>query len=211
MSGLFLTFEGIEGVGKTTQLQKLVTWLSERDVPVILTREPGGTAFGQQLRSIILDPSTRFHSKYTEIMMFMADRLEHVAGVMEPAIRDGKVVLCDRFIDSTVAYQVGGRGLPADFVEGLHSLLPLRPDFTILLDVEPEEGLARARGRAKLDRFEQETMAFHRRVRAKYLEIAESEPRRVSVVSTTQLNVDTVFDRILDIVTPILNRSGHSL
>jgi len=211
MTGMLITFEGIEGVGKTTQLQRLVTWLKERGVPVLLTREPGGTAFGQQLRSIILDPSTHFHSKYSEIMLFMADRLEHVDGVMIPAIRDGKVVLCDRFIDSTVAYQVAGRGLPSDFVDYLHGLLALRPDLTVLLDVEPEEGLARARGRAKLDRFEQETMAFHNRVRAEYHRIARSEPDRVKPVDTTRFGVDVVFDKILEIVVPALVRSGYSL
>jgi len=199
-SGKFITFEGVEGVGKTTQLQRLSALLTERGFPVVLTREPGGTRFGQQLRHIILDPSTRFYSKYTEMMLFMADRLEHIETVIIPALQMGKIVLCDRFLDSTVAYQVGGRQLPSEFVDQLHQLIAIQPDLTILLDVEPEEGIRRAQGRAKLDRFEQETMAFHHRVRNKYLEIHAANLGRVHRVSTSNTSIDDVFSRIVDIV-----------
>ncbi len=204
MTGIFISFEGIEGVGKTTQLQRVAAWLGEQDLPFVLTREPGGTAFGQQLRSIILDPSTRFHSKYTEIMMFMADRLEHIGSVIEPALNTGKIVLCDRFVDSTVAYQVGGRGLSQEFVSSIHQLIPICPKKTILLDVDPEEGIRRAQGRAKLDRFEQETMAFHNRVRSMYHTIAAENPERVTVIDTTQRKIDDVFGQIVEVLSPIL-------
>ncbi|NBV41228.1 dTMP kinase [bacterium] len=202
--GIFITFEGIEGVGKTTQLQRLAAVLQERNVPHVLTREPGGTAFGQQLRSIILDPSTRFGHQFTEIMLFMADRLEHLAKVIEPALESGKVVLCDRFIDSTIAYQVGGRQLPGAYVEQLHSLIHLVPNKTVLLDVAPEEGLTRARGRAKLDRFEQETMAFHHRVRSMYHLCASRDPDRFAVIDTSQRSERDVFNDIMDVLTPVI-------
>ncbi len=204
MTGVFITFEGVEGVGKTTQLQRLMGLLAEHQVPAILTREPGATAFGHQLRQIILDPSTRFHSPYTEIMLFMADRLEHLAAVVEPALASGKVVLCDRFVDSTIAYQVAGRGLPESFVASLHQLVTRVPNRTILLDVEPEEGIRRARGRAKLDRFEQETMAFHYRVREKYIDIAKRNPNRIIQIDTMHKTMDDVFNQILLALEPVL-------
>jgi dTMP kinase len=192
----FISFEGIEGVGKTTQIELLKKYLSKKDQPFLVTKEPGGTKFGMQIRKILLDPETDFKSKYTEVLLFFADRAEHLASVVEPALKVGTWVICDRYVDSTIAYQIGGRQIPPDFIEKLSSIAPRKPDKTILLDLNPIESLERAKNRAILDRFEKESFDFHNRVRQSYLDIAAREPERVSLIDVTGKSEERVFEDI---------------
>ena len=189
---MFITFEGMEGSGKTTAIQAVALALTQAGRQVCVTREPGGTPLGKEIRTWLLDPHSQLQDPRSELLLFAADRLEHIAGVIRPALARGEVVLCDRFTDSTWAYQVGGRGLDADLVAYGIGLAGLVPDLTFLLDVSPEEGLRRAGKRGALDRFEQEDMAFHVRVREAYLGIACTEAR-MHVVDTGRMSPDAVF------------------
>ena len=190
-SGLFVTFEGIEGSGKSTQLARVADRLRGAGVDVVATREPGATRVGQGLRALLLEPSEETVTPYVELLLYAADRAQHVATVIEPALERGAVVLSDRYLDATLAYQGYGRGLGTDVVLALHARPPLdlRPVRTILLDLDPDEGLTRARRRndergvrETEGRFEDEDVAFHARVRAGYLTLAEAEPERYRVV-----------------------------
>ncbi len=204
-NGRFITFEGIEGCGKTTQNQRLADYFRTQGHTVIQTREPGGTAIGQYLRTLILDPATTFTHPYTEVLLFFADRLEHVQSVIAPALEAGHTVLCDRYIDSTVAYQKGGRHMPSSLLAPLTSMVPILPDLTILLDISVQEGLRRAKKRADLDRFEQEDLEFHARVRQAYLDQAASYPDRITIVSVDGLTQDEVFSKVLTLATASLS------
>jgi dTMP kinase len=187
----FITLEGGEGAGKTTQIVHLAGYLAERGVKAILTREPGGTAIGKQIRAVLLDPGHAGMAAETELLLYMADRAEHVQTVIRPALAEGMSVLCDRFFDATIVYQGAARGLSAEWVGRLHALLfaGLKPDLTLLLDLPPEAGLARARRQLERgvrasgeSRFEEETLDFHQRVRAGYLALANQEPGRFRVI-----------------------------
>jgi dTMP kinase len=195
---MFITFEGIEGSGKTTQMARLGEWFEAQGKTVVLTKEPGGTELGMKIRKMILDPETKVHHNLTELMLFIADRLEHVAQCIQPALDAGHIVICDRYSDSTYAYQRGGRQVPQVHIEHMNTLVGLSPDITFLLDLDIEEGLRRAKQRAALDRFEQEEKAFHEAVRAAYLEIAEKEHNRIQVIDVNHQSPDQVFDMILD-------------
>jgi len=199
---MFITFEGGEGCGKSTHAKLLKEYLESRGRQVVLTKEPGGTSFGQTLRRILLKGEFPLEVQ-TEIFLFAADRIEHVEKVIRPALSEGKVVISDRFLDSTLAYQLGGRGLPEDLVRYLNwiSCRGLIPDLTFLLDVKVEEGLRRAKGRGEADRFEAEILAFHEGVREKYLEIARDNPERVKVIETFK-NVEEVQEEIRKYLTP---------
>lgn len=188
MSGLFISFEGMEGAGKTTQIQMLAQALERKDFSVVLTREPGGTALGSSLRSILLSQKTPSLNRIAEIFLFMADRAQHLEEVVIPALQAGKIVLCDRYIDSTLAYQSGGRGFRDSLLLDLNQLssqgyLPRR---TYLLTVNPQEGLNRASRKGAFDRFEEEELAFHERVSKKYLELAEKSPQRIKIFDGEQ-------------------------
>lgn len=181
----FVTFEGIEGSGKTTQIQLLSTHLEERGVDHVLTREPGGTTIGDQVRRLVLDPAVPMVPA-CELLLYAAARAQHLAQVIRPALDDGRVVLCDRFTDATIAYQGYGRGLPIDLIGRLHALeaLALVPDRTLLFDLEPAAALERARRRdisktVDETRFEALGLEFHERVRAGYLELARRHPDRI--------------------------------
>jgi len=189
--GIWITFEGIEGTGKSTQIERLAARLRSRGASVVLTREPGGTALGRRLRELLLRPSPRAMHPMAELLLYAADRAQHLTEVVRPALERGDVVLCDRYLDATLAYQGHGRGLGVDCVLDLHRRPPLdlRPHRTILLDLDPATALARARRRNAgqgLDetegRFERELLAFHRRVRDGYLALAAAEPARIRVV-----------------------------
>lgn len=190
--GKFITFEGLDGTGKSTQLRRLAHELRAAGHKVVETREPGGTATGEKIRRVLLDSGTAGLSAYAEMALMFASRAQHIAEVIEPALAHGSMVLCDRFTDSTEAYQGGGRKLDSDAVLELHRVLcgGLQPDLTILLDSDPAMSLGRARRRNKRasgkarthgdeNRFEQETRAFFGRVRDGYLTIAKREPQRV--------------------------------
>ena len=184
----FITFEGIEGSGKSTQIALLAEALKARGLPHLVTREPGGTPAGESLRALLLDSSTRL-GPAAELLLYAAARAEHLERVIRPALAAGRLVLCDRYLDATRAYQGYGRGLPLTWIESLHALEPLRqaPDRTLLIDLDPALGLERARGRNRKaaqdeGRFEAEDLEFHRRVRAGYLALAQAEPERFRVI-----------------------------
>ena len=198
---MFITFEGPEGCGKTTQSKRLKAYLEGKGHQVLLTQEPGGTLVGREIRALLLRPESVL-DETTEVYLFAADRSEHVSKIILPALKEGKIVISDRFIDSTVAYQTGGRNLPEDLVRYLNmvSSKGLIPDLTLLLDVSPEIGLQRATQNSAADRFEQETIDFHRRVRKTYLEIAWNNPERVRVVNTDEKEIEEVQNMIREMV-----------
>ena len=181
--GLFVTFEGGEGSGKSTQMRRAAAALREAGVEVLTTREPGGTPVGDGIRAVLLDRAHAGMQPRAELLLYEASRAELVASVIRPALERGTTVLCDRFADSSVAYQAFGRGLPVDDVRALNDLATagLVPDRTVLLDVEPAVGLARATG-GGADRLESEELAFHQRVRDGFLRIAAADPDRFRVV-----------------------------
>jgi len=187
--GSFVTFEGIEGCGKTTQIARLVARLDAESTPVFVTREPGGTRVGEAIRRIVLDSKTSGLTDEAELLLFYASRRQNIAEKILPALERGDVVISDRFYDASMAYQGYGRGLSIELISRLTDLVcrETRPDVTILLDIDPDIGLARARSRnARGDsnegRFEDETVAFYERVRRGYLELATREPDRIRVV-----------------------------
>ncbi|MEO6185996.1 MAG: dTMP kinase [Steroidobacteraceae bacterium] len=186
--GRFITFEGIEGAGKSTLLKSLAATLSGRGIPVCATREPGGTPLAEEIRQLTLARRSDGMPATTELLLMFAARAAHVKQRIEPALARGEWVLCDRFTDASRAYQGGGRGIDAAAIEALAAIAhpQLSPDLTLLLDVPPETGLARARGRADGDRFEDETLAFFTRVRAHYLQLAQGEPQRFRVLDATR-------------------------
>ncbi len=182
---MFISFEGGEGCGKSTHARMLKEYLESSGKEVVLTREPGGTQFGSTIRKMLLDNDLSIEMT-TEMFLFCADRVEHVEKVIRPALSEGKIVISDRYIDSTIAYQLGGRALPEDLVRYLNwiSSKGLVPDLTFLLDIPVEEGLKRTAERGKTNRFENEILAFHERVREKYLEIAGNNRQRIKVIDT---------------------------
>jgi dTMP kinase len=191
---MFITLEGIEGSGKTTQIGHMAEFFKRRGKPCITTREPGGTLIGKKIRSILLDPASKDMVPKTELLLYMADRAQHIDALVKPAMSAGKTVICDRYFDATLAYQGFARGLDIDFIKKLHSLLfaGLTPDLTILLDLPPAIGLKRAWKQLNSgkrfsgeSRFEEETLAFHERVRAGYLGLARLEPDRIRVIDAT--------------------------
>lgn len=210
---MFITFEGIEGSGKSTQITRLAAWLRDTyALDPVLTREPGGCAIADQIRGILLDTANSGMNEQAELLLYAAARAQHVAEVIRPALETGRFVLCDRYSDATLAYQGFGRGLPRPLIERINSLatLGVRPDLTLLLDFAPEVGLDRARTRNAVatgpdeGRFEQEDLDFHRRIRDGYLELAQTEAR--FCVIDADGDADTVAARIRDAITDRLRR-----
>jgi dTMP kinase len=210
--GKFITFEGLDGVGKSTQLKNLARWLRRRGIEVIVTPEPGGTAIGHKLRAVLLSSRTSGLSPLAELALMFADRAQHIDELILPAMQRGQWVLCDRFTDSSEAYQGGGRRLGSSLVRGLHKALchDLQPDLTILMLSDPAASVARARrrnvnqaraGRKQQDenRFEQESALFYKRVLESYLAIADREPKRVVKVDARDA-IDVVHKKIVGIV-----------
>jgi len=195
----FITFEGIEGCGKTTQLQLLARLLGGRGHRVTMTREPGGCPIADQVRNILLDADNRAIVPLAELFLYAAARAQHVSEVVAPALEAGRIVLCDRFTDATIAYQGYGRGLDLSVINQLNSLATagIRPHLTLLLDCPAETGLGRAMARingttgAREERFELESLHFHQRVRDGYLELARQEPRRFVIIDAAAGISDT--------------------
>ena len=183
--GRFITFEGIDGAGKSTQIDVFSAALRERGVSLVITREPGGTPLGESLRELILNESME---RETETLLLFAARAEHLARVIRPSLAAGQWVLCDRFTDATYAYQAGGRGLSVERIAALENWVhhDLRPDLTLLFDVPPEVAARRLSGTRAADRFEAEQEEFFRRVRAQYLERAREDPERFFIVDGTR-------------------------
>ena len=195
--GFFVTFEGIEGSGKSTQVSRVAGRLSARGLPVLATRQPGGTAVGKALRDVLLGWSERIDPA-AELLLMFADRRHHLSEEIEPALAKGKIVLCDRYTDASRAYQGAGRGLGEETVDALHArFCRLDPDVTYLFDCPVETALSRVgrRGDGRKDRFESEALAFHRRVRAAYRRRARLEPRRF-VVLDARRTPDELFEAI---------------
>lgn len=199
MSARFISLEGIEGVGKSTQCSLLAQALErEFGCEVEVTREPGGTPLGESIRSMLLDPALPAMDSTTELLLMFAARAEHLAAVIRPALASGKWVICDRFTDATYAYQGGGRGLGMEQIKTLENLVQngLSPDLTILFDAEVRSALGRAAQRGKPDRFEQEQQQFFSRVRQAYLDRARDEPDRIIVIDAGS-NVETVHRDVM--------------
>jgi dTMP kinase len=197
---VFITIEGIEGSGKTTQVALLAAALERARIAVRVTREPGGTELGGEIRSLLLHSGTRL-GRFAELFLILADRAEHVETVLRPALGAGETVLCDRFYDSTIAYQAYGRELPVDAVRAVDGVARqgLLPDLTFVLDCPVETGLARTRQRRSdvaADRFENEHANFHERVRRGFLTLARESVERVRVIDATQ-SVDVVHEEVL--------------
>ena len=202
--GRFVTFEGSEGCGKTTQIGLAAAWLKERGIPFLTTAEPGGTPLGRRIREILLNQGSCTISAEAELLLFAAARAQHVRETILPALKEGTWILCDRFADATVAYQCFGRGLDAGFIQILNafSALSLKPDMTLLFDLPVATGLARAEKRAAggrpetaEDRFEHEGHPFHERIRKGYLTLAAGEPDRFRIIDGAA-DVETVHQEV---------------
>jgi dTMP kinase len=206
--GLFITFEGGEGCGKSTQARLLLNNLEHRNIPAVLTHEPGGTPLGNRIRSILKVKRDFNISPRAELFLFAACRAQLIREVILPALDAGRNVICDRFSGSTLAYQGYGRGLGLELIESINSAATsgLKPDFIFLLDLQPEAGLGRKHNTGD-DRFEAEHIAFHRRVRDGYLELARRDPGRWFVLEAQQ-SVEKLGKTILDHVWPILNKDA---
>ena len=210
---MFITLEGIEGCGKTTQIKHLTAFFKERGQPCVVTREPGGTDIGREIRSILLAPSSKGIVPKAELLLYIADRAQHIERLVKPCLSDNKVVLCDRYFDATVVYQGYARGIDTGFIRELHRLIleDFKPDITLLLDLEPRVGLARAwkelnsgNRSGNESRFEEEDLSFHEKVRAGYLELARQEPERFRIIdaanseSQVQEDIRAVLTEVLD-------------
>jgi len=191
--GIFLTFEGIEGCGKTTQMQRLAEALSAKGTPLLTTLEPGEGPIGRRIRENLLTHHPEPLDPIAELMLYLADRAQHVIRVLTPALEAGKIVLCDRYTDSTLAYQGYGRGIDPTRIKELNIFVTrgLVPDLTFLFDCPPEVGLKRIRG--KMDRMEAQGLTFHQRVRQGYLTLAETAPERIVIIDATR-PVEAVFE-----------------
>lgn len=202
-AGILITLEGIEGSGKTTQAELIRDLLTDRGYEVLITREPGGSPIGEKIRKILLDTSNRGMEPLTELLLYEASRHQHVKEVIDPALRAGKVVVCDRFYDASTAYQGFGRGIEIDTVNMLNMVATggRKADLTIVLDLPVDDGLTRLG--QNLDRIEAETVEFHERVRRGYLEVAQREPDRVRVVKATG-SVEEIFDTVKSIIDNVL-------
>jgi dTMP kinase len=201
----FITLEGGEGAGKSTSRDFIVSLLEEQNIPFIRTREPGGTPIGETLRDVLLSKEGTAPSVTAELLMVFAARAQHLHEVIEPALRDGKWVLCDRFTDATYAYQGYGRGFELGQIEALETLVQRgrHPDLTILFDIDPRLGMTRARQRAELDRFEEEHVEFFDRVREGYLTRAKNEAR-FRVIDASQ-SIDLVQQALRELLLPMLS------
>ncbi|HAO13935.1 MAG TPA: dTMP kinase [Planktothrix sp. UBA8407] len=211
MQGKFIVFEGVEGAGKTTQMQRIQVWLQGlMDTPVIITREPGGTLLGQELRHLLLE----YHGEEpiqdrAELFMYAADRAQHVEGFLKPLLDQGNMILCDRYTDSTIAYQGYGRGLDLSLINQLNQIATnsLESDLTLWLDVDVELGLARTRTRGKIDRIEQANLEFHQRVQQGFKLLAQANPDRIIPING-MLNIDQVTENIKLILSQKLRKWG---
>jgi len=197
IKGIFISFEGGDGSGKTTQIKKLSQYLQDKKYEVVETLEPGDNSIGPELRSLILDPKRNIVST-AEIFLYLADRAQHTHEIIKPSLLSGKIVITDRFADATLAYQGYGRGLSIPLVEAMNHFATesIIPDLTFLLDLDPKKGKERTLKRSKnLDRLEQEKLDFHQKLRAGYLKIAEQDPERFRVIDSTQ-SIEKIFEII---------------
>jgi len=206
MAGRFITLEGIEGVGKTSNIAYIQCLLKDKNIPVLLTREPGGTALAENIRQLLLDKDQESIAEQTELLMMFAARAQHIKHVIYPTLEQGIWVICDRFTDATYAYQGGGRNMALSAIQWLENFVQadLRPDLTLLLDAPVQLGMQRVVQRGKMDRFESEKVAFFEKVRQAYLTIAKQQPERVKIIDATQ-SLENVQSQISNILSPFIH------
>ena len=211
-SGIFITLEGIEGAGKTTQARRILEYMEFRGYECVATREPGGTGIGAQIRAILLHSEHVTLAPLAELLLYEADRAQHLARLIGPALEAGKCVVCDRFYDATTAYQGYARGLSLDFINALHAQIlgDLEPDLTLLFDLPAETGLSRAKARlhqlnntSQEGRFEAEDLAFHQKVRHGYLSLAKESPERFGIVNAEAMP-DQVWEQTRELLAKFL-------
>lgn len=197
--GKFITLEGIDGAGKTTQWNRLKEYYSDNS-QYIFTRNPGGTLFGKQIRELVLHNEM---SSIAELYLYGADRAEHINSSIKPALDEGKIIICDRFCDSTIAYQGYGRGIDLDIINTLNNIATqsLQPDMTILFDIDPEVSLQRAKDPNK---FEAEGLVFQKKIRQGYLDISKQEPERVKIINTANNNEEQAFNLTLQLIQELI-------
>jgi len=209
---MFITLEGIEGSGKTTQLDRLAVFLEDNGMKCVTTRQPGGTVIGENIRSILLNPANHTLQPMTELLLYLADRAQHINEIIKPALAAGKTVICDRYFDATLVYQGYARGLSVQLLLQLHQILfdNLKPDVTLLLDLAPQQGLKRAWQQlnsgqrvGQESRFENEAVAFHQKVRTGYLELARLEPQRFRIIDAAR-SPDQVYAEISKTLSPFI-------
>lgn len=208
MKGAFITFEGSEGGGKSGMIRRLASWLRKRGYEVEITKEPGGTPLGKKIRPILLRRANFRIEPLAELLLFYVDRAQHLAEVINPGIKRRVIMLCDRYDDSSVAYQAIGRGLPRQILSMLYALVGgVKPDLTLLLDVDPDVGLRRKRRSGVTNRLDEERLAFHQKVRGGYLQLSQEDPSRWVVIDASQAR-EAVWQEILTAVTAKLRSLG---
>jgi len=207
MTGILITFEGIEGAGKSTQIAQLDEALIKEGIPHLLTREPGGSPIGEQIREIILDKRNHMMSPKTELLLYLSSRAQHMKEVIEPALMDNQIVITDRFSDATLAYQGYGRGEDLEKIKVWnHYLIDNKePQITFLLDIDVSTGLSRVANRKNENRLDQEALAFHQRVREGYLILAKENPRRIHILSGAKKS-DVLHQEVMEILRPHLEK-----
>ena len=204
MEAKFITLEGIEGSGKTSSIKSITNLLDSKRISYVVTREPGGSSIGSELRSILLDPKTKISSE-VELLLMLADRKDHVEKVILPNLETGNWVISDRFMDSSIAYQGGGRKLDKKMIDSFSKNLNLpNPDLTLLFDVPVEISLSRVKARGELDRFEQEKLDFHNRIREAYLELAEQNVNRIQIIDSSR-EIELMLKSVEQIIENLIN------
>ena len=204
MEAKFITLEGIEGSGKTSSIKSITDLLDSKRISYVVTREPGGSSIGSELRSILLDPKTEISSE-VELLLMLADRKDHVEKVILPNLETGNWVISDRFMDSSIAYQGGGRKLDKKMIDSFSKNLSLpNPDLTLLFDVPVEISLSRVKARGDLDRFEQEKLDFHNRIREAYLELAEQNVNRIQIIDSSR-EIELMLKSVEQIIETLIN------
>ena len=204
MEAKFITLEGIEGSGKTSSIKSITDLLDSKRISYVVTREPGGSSIGSELRSILLDPKTEISSE-VELLLMLADRKDHVEKVILPNLKTGNWVISDRFMDSSIAYQGGGRKLDKKMIDSFSRNLNLpNPDLTLLFDVPVEISLSRVKARGELDRFEQEKLDFHNRIREAYLELAEQNVNRIQIIDSSR-EIELMLKSVEQIIETLIN------
>ena len=205
MTGKFITTEGTDGAGKSTQIAMLVEFLKNKGIECVVTREPGGTKIGEKLREIVLDPENAEMTYVTEAMLYAASRAQHVEEKIIPALKEGKFVICDRFLDSSLVYQGYARGLETEMIEKIngYALCGIKPDITLFFDIRPEVGITRKKNMHDLDRIEREKADFHQRVYKGYKTLAEKYPERIKSINAEK-TVEEVHRQVVEAIKKIL-------
>lgn len=212
MKGLFISIEGADGSGKSTQIEKLKSYLKDRNYDFVLTREPGGTIISESIREIVLNKDYMQMADTTEALLYAASRAQHVEEYIKPLLKQGKIVICDRFVDSSVVYQGYSRGLGIDNIEKIneYATMGLEPDITILLDIDAEEGLKRKKYQRELDRLELQKFEFHKKVCEGYRKLAKLHPVRIKKIDAS-MAIEDIHNEIIKSIEQILKKSYNNV